>query len=220
MRSLIAWSLEMSGSGLLKSAPLLSKLPAGTRIYVPALPNDPPSAIEEALGLLRRENPGLVPVPHIAASREESVRSLESRLAAWQRVSADSVREVLVVRGDPRGAHATDDSSAASSAASSGPFRTSLDLLESGALQRCGVEAVSLCGHPEGIAAAGLSADAARAHLRAKLQCADATGVRARVVSHNNGGSHPADPSADLFTCPASYRSFSRCSASYRRRFS
>lgn len=182
MRSLIGWSLEMSGVGLLKAAPLLSKLPAGTRIYVPALPADPPSAIEEALVLLRRENPGLIPVPHIAASREVSVASLESRLAAWQRVSSDSVREVLIVRGDPRGAHDT-DSAAAAASSPSGPFRTSLDLLETGVLQRCGVDAVSLCGHPEGIAAAGLSADAARAQLRAKLQWADASGVRARVVT-------------------------------------
>ena len=165
MRAPIAWSLELGIDALRRSAPLLSRIPAGTRIYLPALIDDPPSAIEEALGLLTRENSGLVPVPHIAASREVSVASLESRMAAWQRVSSDRVREVLVVRGD-REAHQHGATTSTKAAATGGPFRTSLELLETGALQRCGVELVHLCGHPEGIAAAGLSAEAAKAHLR------------------------------------------------------
>ena len=165
MRAPIAWSLELGIDALRRSAPLLSRIPAGTRIYLPALIDDPPSAIEEALGLLTRENSGLVPVPHIAASREVSVASLESRMAAWQRVSSDRVREVLVVHGD-REAHQHGAATSTKAAATGGPFRTSLELLETGALQRCGVELVHLCGHPEGIAAAGLSAEAAKAHLR------------------------------------------------------
>ena len=165
MRAPIAWSLELGIDALRRSAPLLSRIPAGTRIYLPALIDDPPSAIEEALGLLTRENSGLVPVPHIAASREVSVASLESWMAAWQRVSSDRVREVLVVHGD-REAHQHGAATSTKAAATGGPFRTSLELLETGALQRCGVELVHLCGHPEGIAAAGLSAEAAKAHLR------------------------------------------------------
>ena len=178
MRAPIAWSLELGVDALRRSAPLLSRIPAGTRIYLPALPDDPPSAIEEALGLLARENSGLVPVPHIAASREASIASLESQMAAWQRVSSDRVREVLVVRGDT-GAHGT----TAEAVTTGGPFRTSLDLLETGVLQRCGIEVVHMCGHPEGIATAGLSADAAKAHLKAKLQWAEASGVRACVTT-------------------------------------
>ena len=181
MRAPIAWSLELSLDALRRSAPVLSRIPAGTRIYLPALPDDPPSVIEEALGLLARENSALVPVPHISASREASVASLDSTMAAWQRASSDRVREVLVVRGD-RGAHGT-ETTAASAAVTSGPFRTSLDLLETGVLQRCGVTVVHLCGHPEGVAAAGLSAEAAKAHLKAKLQWAEASGVRARVTT-------------------------------------
>ena len=89
MRPPVSWSIEISTTGLLKANSLAARvsprLPAGVRIYLPALPQDPPDAIENALTLLRRENPGLVPVPHIAASREPSVASLEARLAAWQR---------------------------------------------------------------------------------------------------------------------------------------
>ena len=180
----VAWSLELGTTGLLKSgsasARLLRHLPAGTRIFLPALPADPPTAIEEALGLLHRENAGLVPVPHIAASREASTSSLETRLAAWQRASSDSVREALIVRGDPRGAHSTDDVASGTTVVP-GAFGTSLELLETGVLQRCGIDAVSLCGHPEGVG--GLSPDAARAALAEKLRWADANGVHARVVT-------------------------------------
>ena len=186
----LAWSLELGTTGLLKAgsttAPLLGRLPAGTRIFLPALPTDPPSAMEDALRLLQRENPGLVPIPHIAASREPSIASLESKLAAWQRATADGVRETLIVRGDPHATHSTADSLAAGvndarQGGSEMAFRTSLELLETGALQRCGVETVSLCGHPEGVG--GLSADAARAALSEKLQWAASSDVRARVVT-------------------------------------
>ena len=185
MRGPIAWSLELGTVGLLKagsaSLPLLARLPANTKIYLPALPTDPPSAIEEALGLIKQHD--LEPIPHIAASREESISSLEKRLAAWQRASKDRVREVLVVRGDPRAHHGTESTATASTSNTGAAFGTSLELLESNVLQRCGIEAVSLCGHPEGIAAANLSAEAAQKHLKAKLQWADASGVRARVVT-------------------------------------
>ena len=183
MGSLLAWSLELSASGMLKAgsttAPLLARLPAGTRIFLPALPADPPSAIEEALLLMRRENRELVPVPHIAASREQSVATLEKRLADWQRASSDNIREALIVRGDPHATHSTED--APSTSGAGGAFKTSLELLETDALQRCGLEAVSLCGHPEGVG--GLSVDEARSALKAKLQWADAASVRARVVT-------------------------------------
>ena len=180
------WSLELSPTGLLKAgsvtARLLPSLPAGTRIYLPALPTDPPDAIERALTLLRREGAGtLIPVPHVAATRVESSAELERTLCAWQRASCDAVHETLVVRGDPRAHHGSLGSARQVAAAGSGPFGCSLDLLESGLLQRCGVGAVSLCGHPEGVG--DLSCDAASAALVPKLQWADASGVAARVVT-------------------------------------
>ena len=79
----VAWSLELSALGLLKSrsatAPLLSKLPAGTKIYLPAFPTDPPAAIEDALRLIRQENAALEAVPHVAASREASLLFAQGR---------------------------------------------------------------------------------------------------------------------------------------------
>lgn len=187
-----SWSIELSATGLLKagsaSARLLPSLPLGTRVYLPALPTDAPDAIERALQLLRRESAGAVPVPHIPASRVPSATALERQLCAWQRASGDGVREVLIVRGDPHAHHGTEAGGGGGAAASSstgaaalGPYDCSLDLLETGVLQGAGIDAVSLCGHPEGVG--GLSAAEACAALEQKLQWAAASNVKARVVT-------------------------------------
>ena len=180
----LSWSIELSAVGLLKAgsktAPLLGRLPAGTRVYLPALAADPPSAIEDSLRLLQRSNPALVPVPHIAASRETSVDAVEGRIDAWQKAWPNNVHEVLVVRGDPGGAHGGGGAAAPVDAAG-GAFASTLEFLETGVLQRCGVDTVGLCGHPEGVG--GGSADDSLAALAAKLEWAEAAAVRARVVT-------------------------------------
>ena len=183
------WSLELAPTGLLKAgnaaARLLPTLPSGTQIYLPSLPMDPPDAMADALALLRRENGGLVPVPHIPARRTPSAAALERRLCAWQRASGDRVREVLVVRGDATAHHGTDSDAAPGDSGpappAEPPFGESLRLLETGVLQRCGVDAVSLCGHPEGVGP--LTAEEARGALLQKLLWAESSGVRARVVT-------------------------------------
>ena len=179
------WSIELSTTGLLKagsaSVRLLPMLPVGTRVYLPALPGDPPDAIERALVLLRREcKDAVVPVPHVAASRVESKIELEQQLCAWQRASKDSIEEALIVRGDPQRHHGNLDGGSGL-AASHGPFGCSLDLLQSGVLQGAGVRTVSLCGHPEGVGE--LSRDAASDALLRKLHWAEASSMKARIVT-------------------------------------
>lgn len=176
-------SLELSPTVLLRAgsatAKLLAIIPTGTRVYLPALPADPPDAVEGALRLLRRENAGLLAVPHIPATRVASTAALEHQLGAWQRASGDGVREVLIVRGDLNAHHGEVGETAG--APSRGPFGRSLDLLETGVLQRAGIHAVSLCGHPEGVG--HLSAAGACEALVAKLQWAEAASVEARIVT-------------------------------------
>jgi|LauGreDrversion2_5_1035112.scaffolds.fasta_scaffold10554_2 methylenetetrahydrofolate reductase (NADPH) len=176
-------SLELSPTGLLRAgsatAKLLAMIPTGTCVYLPALPADPPDAVEGALRLLRRENAGLLAVPHIPATRVASTAALERQLGAWQRASGDGVREVLIVRGDLNAHHG--EESATAGAPSRGLFGRSLDLLETGVLQRAGIHAVSLCGHPEGVG--HLSAAGACEALVAKLQWAEAASVEARIVT-------------------------------------
>ena len=71
-------------------------LPYGSRVFLPALPTDPPEAIEQALGVLHRSSGhGLVPVPHVAATRVPSIDALERRLAAWQGAFDGQLRELL-----------------------------------------------------------------------------------------------------------------------------
>lgn len=179
MRGAIAWSIQLTSSSLQKAAPLLSRLPAATKVYIPA---DQPAAIAEALGVLASENHRLVPVPTIAATSQESLASLEQTLTAWQRTSSDVVREVLLVGGDAQGSGGRAGAAELfGEAGGSSAFRSSLDILETGVLQRCGIEAVGFRGLPEG--AVGISADAAKALLKQELQAADASGVRASVVT-------------------------------------
>ena len=183
------WSIELAPTGLIKpgsvTARLLPFLPGGTRVYLPALPVDPPDAIEQALLLLKREASSMVPVPHVAAARTASSVELEKRLCAWQRAYGDNLREVLVVRGETVAHHGDPAeertvNGGLTAATQIGPYSSSLELLQSGMIQRCGISAVSVCGHPEGVG--GLSPAEARAALLPKLQWAADEGVTARVV--------------------------------------
>jgi methylenetetrahydrofolate reductase (NADPH) len=179
------FSLELAPTSLLKGGAilrLLPSVPAGTRVYLPALPADPPDAIERSIALLRRTHTGLVPVPHIPAQRVPSLDALERQLTAWQRSAADgALHEALVVRGDANG-HSTDVAAVAPASVHASPvFAESLELLETNVLQRHGFDTVSLCGHPEGVGP--LSPAQAREALVRKLHWAAAAGVASRVVT-------------------------------------
>ena len=184
MRGWGAPSVELSPLSLLKlgagASRLLGQLPTGTRVYLPALPADPPGVIDDALSLLCRETAGrLVPVPHVAAQRTGSVDDLERRLCNWQKNSADGVAEVLVVRGDAHAHHGTGAEAAVRG--TGGAFSTTMELLQSGALQRCGVRVVGLCGHPEGVG--GVCMEEALRGLLPKLSWASEAGLQASVVT-------------------------------------
>ncbi len=164
----------------------LAAMPHNTLVYLPDLPHAQPNAIRAAIQDLARLAPHLRPVPHIAASRVTSEKALLDHLDGWQAAAAPhTLTEVLVVRGDTN----THDTAAPGSSGSSGslpnpprgPFETSADLLESGVLQRRGIEAVGLAGHPEGVAQ--LSTADAQAHLLRKLDAAINGGLQPRVVT-------------------------------------
>ena len=178
---MIRLSLELLPSSLLRREGHLlpGLLPHGTRVFLPALPTDPPDAIERALGVLSREGDGLTVVPHVAAQRVASADALERQLAAWQSASDGRLREVLVVRGDAVG-HSI-NGGGAPARPTGGGFESSIALLETNTLQRGGFDFVWMCGHPEGVA--GLPAAEARRALHDKLSWAAAAGVRAGVAT-------------------------------------
>jgi methylenetetrahydrofolate reductase (NADPH) len=142
---------------------IAQSLPAGTRVYISALPGRPLDEMVEHAAMVRVAR--LEPVPHV------SVRNLQSRddigrLLGRLRDEAQ-VKRLLVIGGDR-------DNSA-------GPFETSLELIESGLLQKYGIEHVGLAGHPEGHPR--VSTDVLDRALRAKVDAAEQSGLGADIVT-------------------------------------
>lgn len=142
---------------------LKQSAPAGTQVYLSALPNRPVDELADQAGMIRAA--GLEPVPHIAVRNLQS-REQISNLLARLRNEAQTTH-LLVIGGDRADA--------------AGPFATSLDLIESGLLQRHGIRHVGLAGHPEGHPR--VSNDALDRALRAKVEAAEQSGLSADIVT-------------------------------------
>jgi methylenetetrahydrofolate reductase (NADPH) len=142
---------------------LARTLDAGTRVYLSALPGRPLDEMADHAAMVRAAR--LEPVPHISVRNLPS-RDDISRLLGRLRDEAQ-VKHLLVIGGD------RDDSA--------GPFETSLELIESGLLQKYGIEHVGLAGHPEGHPR--VSTDVLDRALRAKVDAAEQSGLAADIVT-------------------------------------
>ena len=133
------------------------------RVYVSAIPTRPSADLVEQSAMARQA--GLEPIPHIAVrnytSRDE-LDAIVGRLAAEA-----SVKHVLIISGD-RGD-------------SAGPFTASLDVIESGMLQKHGITQVSVAGHPDGHPV--VSDDVMQRALLAKIEAAEGSGLTADIVT-------------------------------------
>ena len=137
--------------------------PAGTSIYVSAVPTQP---TDEAIDHARRlRRGGFEPIPHIAVRAFASEEALDRFLA---RLTGDAgVRQVLVIAGDR-------DPPA-------GPFRSALDVIDGGLLQRHGIREVGIAGYPEGHPRIpGHELDRA---LADKIAATEATGLKVHIVT-------------------------------------
>ncbi|MGY6634303.1 MAG: methylenetetrahydrofolate reductase [Alkalilacustris sp.] len=146
-------------------ADLPALLPTGTRVYVAHIAGTEPAAMLRTAVRLRGD--GFEPVPHLPARVLPDRRTLADLVAGY-RCDA-GVRSVLVLGGAPTRA--------------AGPFRSALDLLDSGHLD--GFERVDVAGHPEGsrdIDPAGGEAQAMAA-LRLKASWAAERGVAMAAVT-------------------------------------
>lgn len=124
-------SLEIAPVAATKIAFFSDILPAETLVFVPLLPG---SSLADNIPLVARlAQDGMRPVPHIAARRLASYGELDDALARFR--EAANIRDILVIAGDP--------------ATPVGPFRSSMDVLESGMIERYGIERVFVAGHPE-----------------------------------------------------------------------
>lgn len=106
-------------------------LPANMRVYVDSLPGRLHFSTLRAMEALCDE--GLDPVPHIAARRIESRTALQEFVAG---AAHAGVRRVLLIGGDQP--------------VPSGPYASSLHVLEEGIFAEHGIKEVGFAGYPEG----------------------------------------------------------------------
>src|SRR5262249_58888949 len=81
-----------------------------------------------------RRGPGLEPVPHLAVRGFAPARDLDDFLARLRGEAA--VARVLVIAGDP-------DEPA-------GDFRSAIEVIDGGALQRHGITGIAIAAYPDG----------------------------------------------------------------------
>ncbi len=126
------WSIEVTPTGATKIESFATCLSPGTTVNVTFLPGSDP--LETVAVAKRLHNEGMNAVPHLAARSLKDADQIDTLLAAY-RVEA-GVDEVLIIGGgvdQPIGA-----------------FDNSLQILETGLLQKHGIRRVGVAGHPEG----------------------------------------------------------------------
>lgn len=157
------YSIEATRPSANDVAALAGILPAGTSVYVSAVPTQRGAEAIEHAARLRRA--GFEPVPHIAVRAFASGADVDRFLA---RLTAEAgVRQVLVIAGDRD--------------LPAGSLHRALDVIDSGLLQRHGIREIGIAGYPEGHPRIpGHELDRA---LADKIATAEATGLRVHVVT-------------------------------------
>ncbi len=128
----IGASMEVSAKHVHDGKLTGGMLPSGTRVYITDVGVDPVEDLISAAGKVT--DMGYRAVPHTPARRIESFGALESRLSGM--VNEAGVHDILVIAGE------ADEQM--------GPFSQSLDLLQTGLIDRLGIRHVAIAGHPEG----------------------------------------------------------------------
>ena len=137
--------------------------PGGMRVYLSAVAGKPVDEVIAHARMVREA--GFEPVPHLAARKFASVAAL-SDLLARLRGEAD-VRQALVIAGD--------------SDAAAGPFASSVEVIESGLLQRHGLSGIGIAGHPDGHGR--IPAETLDLSLSNKVEAAQQSGLSVEIVT-------------------------------------
>jgi methylenetetrahydrofolate reductase (NADPH) len=141
---------------------LANKLPAGTVVYVA---HTPKSSLDEVVRVaIKVQSLGLRASPHIVARRLESEHDLK---LALRELRDGGVEQALLVAGDL-------DRPA-------GKFTSTLEVIDTGALDDAGLERIGIAGHPEGHRTIGPAT--LWAALRHKQAFADRTGIKVHIVT-------------------------------------
>jgi methylenetetrahydrofolate reductase (NADPH) len=157
------FSLEATRPSADDVADLADTAPEGTCVYVSAVSTRPARESIEAAIELRKA--GFEPVPHLAVRNFATADELDAFLA---RMSGEAgVQRLLVIAGDR-------DEPA-------GDFHSAIEVIDSGALQRHGIEEIGIAGYPDGHPRIP-QLDLDRA-LADKLRAAETTGVAVHIVT-------------------------------------
>jgi methylenetetrahydrofolate reductase (NADPH) len=124
-------SLEITSSDGALPAALAGRLPPGTTLYVAHTPNATLAQVAEVA--CSAQAAGFQGCPHLVARRIASRTELAEALG---RLRAGGVTRALLVAGDLT--------------PPAGQYASTLDVLDSGALDGAGLTAVGVAGHPEG----------------------------------------------------------------------
>jgi len=135
----------------------------GMRVYVSAVSTRPTQDVVDSAIRLRAA--GFQAVPHVAVRMFATAAALDDFLA---RLAAEAaVERILIVAGDR-------DPPA-------GPFRSAIELIDGGALQRHGIKETGIVSYPEGHPRISQQ-DLDRA-LMDKIAAAEATGIKVHIVT-------------------------------------
>jgi methylenetetrahydrofolate reductase (NADPH) len=157
------YSIEATRPSADDVAALARIAPAGTPVYVSAVPARPPGeAIEAATRLAQA---GFEPVPHIAVRNFAGVAALDEFLA--RAAGEAGVRRALVIAGDL--------------ARPAGDIRSARDAIDGGWFMRRGIVEIGIAGYPD--AHPLLSQPELDRLLAEKIEAAEATGLKVHIVT-------------------------------------
>jgi len=124
-------SIEITPNETARISSLPSLLAPGTRVFLTHISG---ASIESSItAAARLKSQGMKPVVHIAARRLRSREELQNLAEALRKVGCC---EALIIAGSDRNPI--------------GSFASSLDLLDTGVLERAGFDRIGVAGHPEG----------------------------------------------------------------------
>ncbi len=160
---LAGYSLEATRPKASDVDALKAAAPGGMRVYLSAIAGKP---VDEAVAHAKAVRAaGFDPVPHLAARKFASREALAGLLA---KLSTEAgVRNVLIIAGD--------------SDAAAGPFASSIEVIESGLLQRHGVTGIGIAGHTEGHPR--IPAETLDLALANKIEAAQQSGLSVEIVT-------------------------------------
>lgn len=126
------YSIEATPKEILKETVSWDDVPEGTRIFIPRFPKNTTEDILECANRLRGMS--FKPVPHITARSLRDKDDFETLMGRL--VDEAKIDEILLLAGG-------DDSPR-------GQFGNTLELLETGVIERLGIRRIGVAGHPEG----------------------------------------------------------------------